>query len=308
MTAKRSGWIFFIMTLTYVVSPYLLLIGNIGERMTVSGALWMTEGVVVIPALLFAICSKGRLRDTMAFHKIRIPTIFLAVLYIALLGPLVTLCNAITMLFVENTATEILTIVSAISFGGMFFFVGLLAPVCEEIVFRGVLYTGFRKNGTPMQAILWTAVLFGLFHMNLNQMVYATVLGIAFGLLREATGNIWAGIIGHISINSYSVFIYYLQSVLPEEELAGTESVLTQDALLAAIGVYLIIALVTTALAVCVLVAIAKLENGKEHLRQVFTKKEKGRIWSIPLWLGIMICIGTVVLDIIISMGLLAIS
>lgn len=308
MTAKRSGWIFFIMTLTYVVSPYLLLIGNIGERMTVSGALWMTEGVVVIPALLFAICSKGRLRDTMAFHKIRIPTIFLAVLYIALLGPLVTLCNAITMLFVENTATEILTIVSAISFGGMFFFVGLLAPVCEEIVFRGVLYTGFRKNGTPMQAILWTAVLFGLFHMNLNQMVYATVLGIAFGLLREATGNIWAGIIGHISINSYSVFIYYLQSVLPEEELAGTESVLTQDALLAAIGVYLIIALVTTALAACVLVAIAKLENGKEHLRQVFTKKEKGRIWSIPLWLGIMICIGTVVLDIIISMGLLAIS
>lgn len=296
------------MTLTYLVSPYLLRIGNIGERMTVSGALWMTEGVVVIPALVFAICSKGRLRDTMAFHKIRIPTIFLAVLYIALLGPLVTLCNAITMLFVENTATEILTVVSAISFGGMFFFVGLLAPVCEEIVFRGVLYTGFRKNGTPMQAILWTAVLFGLFHMNLNQMIYATVLGIAFGLLREATGNIWAGIIGHISLNSYSVFIYYLQSVLPEEELAGTESVLTQDALLVAIGVYLIIALVTTALAVCVLVAIAKLENGKEHLRQVFTKKERGRIWSIPLWLGIMVCVGTIILEIVISKGMLPIS
>lgn len=308
MTAKRSGWIFFIMTLTYLVSPYLLRIGNIGERMTVSGALWMTEGVVVIPALVFAICSKGRLRDTMAFHKIRIPTIFLAVLYIVLLGPLVTLCNAITMLFVENTATEILTVVSAISFGGMFFFVGLLAPVCEEIVFRGVLYTGFRKNGTPMQAILWTAVLFGLFHMNLNQMIYATVLGIAFGLLREATGNIWAGIIGHISLNSYSVFIYYLQSVLPEEELAGTESVLTQDALLVAIGVYLIIALVTTALAVCVLVAIAKLENGKEHLRQVFTKKERGRIWSIPLWLGIMVCVGTIILEIVISKGMLPIS
>lgn len=308
MTAKRSGWLFLTMTMAYTIVPYLLLIGNIGDKMTVAEKLWMSEGIIMIPALLFAVCSKERLRDTTAFHKIRIPTIFLAVLYIILLGPLVTLCNAITMLFVENTATEILTVVSAISFGGMFFFVGLLAPVCEEIVFRGVLYTGFRKNGTPMQAILWTAVLFGLFHMNLNQMVYATVLGIAFGLLREATGNIWAGIIGHISINSYSVFIYYLQSVLPKEELAGEENVLTQDALLAAIGVYLIIALVTTALAVCVLVAIAKLENGKEHLRQVFTKKEKGRIWSVPLWLGIMVCVGTIILEIIISKGMLPIS
>ncbi|MDE6712264.1 MAG: CPBP family intramembrane metalloprotease [Lachnospiraceae bacterium] len=308
MTAKRSGWVFFIMTMAYVIAPYLLLIGNIGERMTVSGVLWMSEGIVLIPALLFAICSKDRLRDTMAFHKIRIPTIFLAALHVALLGPLLSLCNLVTMLVVDNTATEILSLVSEISYGKLFFFVGLLAPVCEEIVFRGILYTGFRKNGTPMQAILWTAVLFGLFHMNLNQMVYAAVLGFAFGLLREATGNIWAGIIGHISLNSYSVLMYYLESILLTEELAGTENTLTQDTLLVAIGVYLIIALITTALAVCVLVAIAKLENGKEYLRQVFTKKERGRIWSVPLWIGIMICVGTIVLDIVVSMGILPIS
>lgn len=308
MTAKRSGWLFFTMTMAYTLVPYLLLIGNIADRITLRDSLWMSEGIIMIPALLFAVCSKERLRDAAAIHKIRIPTIFLAVLYIVLLGPLVTLCNAITMLFVDNTATEILTVVSEISFGGMFFFVGLLAPVCEEIVFRGILYTGFRKNGTPMQAILWTAILFGLFHMNLNQMVYAAVLGIAFGLLREATGNIWAGIIGHISINSYSVFLYYLQSVLPAGEVSGAESAPMQEALLMTIGVYLVIALITTALAVCVLVAIAKIEYGGDHLRQVLTKKERERIWSVPLWIGIIICIGTIVLDIIISRGMLPIS
>lgn len=308
MTAKRSGWLFFTMTMAYTLAPYLLLIGNIADRITLRDSLWMSEGIIMIPALLFAISSKERLWDAAAIHKIRIPTIFLAVLYIVLLGPLVTLCNAITMLFVDNTATEILTVVSEISFGGMFFFVGLLAPVCEEIVFRGILYTGFRKKGTPMQAILWTAVLFGLFHMNLNQMVYAAVLGIAFGLLREATGNIWAGIIGHISINSYSVFLYYLQSVLPAEELSGAQSAPMQEALLMTIGVYFVIALITTALAVCVLVAIAKIEYGEDHLRQVFIKKERERIWSVPLWIGVIICIGTIVLDIIISRGMLSIS
>lgn len=305
MTAKRSGWLFFIMTMAYVITPYLLLIGNIGDEITVSNTLWISEGIIMIPALLFVACSKERLRDVAAIHKIRIPTIFLAVLYIILLGPLVTLCNMVTMLFVDNTATEILSLVSEISIGRMFFFVGLLAPVCEEIVFRGILYTGFRKNGSPMQAILWTAVLFGLFHMNLNQMVYAAVLGVALGLLREATGNIWSGIICHISLNSYSVFMYYLQNVLSAEELSEAESVLTQEALTTAIGVYLIIALVTTALAVCVLVAIAKLEHGEAYLRRVFTKEGRGRTWSIPLWLGIMICIGMIFLDVIISRGML---
>lgn len=307
MTAKRSGWLFFTITMAYVITPYLLLIGNIGDKITVSDTLWISEGIIMIPALLFAVCSKERLRDVAAIHKIRIPTIFLAILYVILLGPLVTLCNMVTMLFVDNTATEILSLVLEISIGRMFFFVGLLAPVCEEIVFRGILYTGFRKNGTPMQAILWTAVLFGLFHMNLNQMVYAAVLGVAFGLLREATGNIWSGIICHISLNSYSVFMYYLQNVLSAEELSEAESV-TQEALITAIGVYLIIALVMTALAVCVLVAIAKLEHGEAHLRRVFTKEGRGRTWSIPLWLGIMICIGMIILDIIISRGMLSIS
>lgn len=308
MTAKRSGWLFFTLTIVYLSVPYLLLIDNIAEKMTVTQTLWLSEGIILIPALLFAICSRERLRDVAAIHKIRIPTIFLSVLYVALLGPLVTLCNAITMLFVDNTATEILSTVSEISIGGMFFFVGLLAPVCEEIVFRGILYTGFRKNGTPMQAILWTALLFGLFHMNLNQMLYAAVLGVAFGLLREATGNIWAGIVGHISINTSSVFLYYLQTVLLAEELSAAENAMTREALMATIGTYLIIALITTALAACVLAAIAKCENGQDHLRQVFAKQEKGRLWSVPLWIGMILCIGTIVFDIAISLGILPVS
>lgn len=308
MTAKRSGWLFFTITMAYTIVPYLLYFGNIADKITVANTLWLSEGIIMIPALLFAVSSKERLRDTIAIHKIRVATIFLAILYIALLGPLVLLCNAVTMLFVDNAATEILTVVSEISFGGMFFFVGLLAPVCEEIVFRGILYTGFRKSGSPMQAILWTAVLFGLFHMNLNQMVYAAVLGVAFGLLREATGNIWAGIIGHISLNSYSVLLYYVQSILPAEELAEAETVLTQEMLLSTIGVYSVIALVTTGLAVCVLIAIAKTEYGERYLKQVFAKGENGRVWSIPLWLGILICIGTIVFDIAIARGLLPID
>ena len=306
MTAKRSGWLFFTITIAFIIAPYLLLIGDIGANMPTAGIFWLSEGIIMIPALLFALCSKEPLKDVAAFHKIRIPTIFLAVLYIALLGPLVILCNAVTMLFVDNEATEILSLTSEISFGGLFFFVGLLAPVCEETVFRGILYTGFRKKGTPMQAVLWTAILFGLFHMNLNQMVYATALGVAFGLLREATGNIWAGIIGHISLNSYNVLLYYLQSVLlSAEELSDAEETLTQDALLTTIGVYLVIALITTALAACVLNVIAKLEQGEDHLRQVLKKQKREKLWSVPLWLGILICVGTIVVDLLVSYGLL---
>ena len=299
MTAKKSGWLFFLMVIIYIGAMFALSVDAVADMFSMEGLLWLTEGIVVVPALLFLLTTGEPVKETLALHKIRIPTLFLSVVYVALLGPLVTLCIAVTMLFTENAAVDMLNTTSSLSITKMFFFVGILAPVCEECVFRGILYSGFRKNGTPLQAILWTAVLFGLFHMNLNQMVYAIVLGVAFGLLREATGNIWAGIIGHMSLNSFNVFLFYVQDMLLQEsaETEQVSQITTRDSYLMIIGVYLIIAFFATILAACVLVLIAKVEYGQEYLAKVWSDRRKLRVWSVPLWIGIVICLGLVILN-----------
>ena len=58
------------------------------------------------------------------------------------------------------------------------FFVGILAPVCEEVVFRGAIFGGMKKEGNIFKAVMVSGLLFGLLHMNINQASYAFVIGI----------------------------------------------------------------------------------------------------------------------------------
>lgn len=83
---------------------------------------------------------------------------------------------------------------------GLAFFVGILAPILEEIVFRGILINKLRKYGEGF-CIFASGFAFGLFHGNLSQMIYAFVLGCIFAYVALKTGTIIYGIIMHMIIN-----------------------------------------------------------------------------------------------------------
>lgn len=78
--------------------------------------------------------------------------------------------------------------------------VGLIAPVMEELIFRKLLLDRLRPFGDRW-AILISGVAFGLFHMNLYQFFYATVLGFIFGGIALKTGKIWHTMVLHAIVN-----------------------------------------------------------------------------------------------------------
>ncbi|MDQ2086661.1 CPBP family intramembrane glutamic endopeptidase [Herbivorax sp. ANBcel31] len=83
--------------------------------------------------------------------------------------------------------------------------IGILYPVLEEVVFRGFIFNELKKNISLTKAIGIQAFLFGLFHLNAVQGSYAFLLGLLFAYIYLWTGSIWAPIMFHIAINSYSV-------------------------------------------------------------------------------------------------------
>lgn len=85
--------------------------------------------------------------------------------------------------------------------------VGLVAPVFEEIVFRGLILNELKKGFPLWFAVIAQGILFGVFHFNIVQGLYASVLGILFGLVYTKMKNIWAPIVLHILINSSSYII-----------------------------------------------------------------------------------------------------
>lgn len=83
----------------------------------------------------------------------------------------------------------------------MLFAVFLLAPVAEEIIFRGLILT-YAKRCMPISlAIALQALLFGVYHGNLIQGTYAFLLGILLGFIVEKTDNLIAAIVFHVAIN-----------------------------------------------------------------------------------------------------------
>ena len=92
----------------------------------------------------------------------------------------------------------------------MFLYVGILAPISEELLFRGVLLRSLASHSKKL-AILVSAILFGLFHGNLIQTPYAIVVGLVLGYVALEYHVIWAIAI-HIFNNL--VFAMLLPNVL----------------------------------------------------------------------------------------------
>lgn len=85
----------------------------------------------------------------------------------------------------------------------------VLAPVAEEVFFRGILYSAVRQAGFPRLAFWGTAALFALVHLNLLTFVPLLALALALTLLYERTGNLLASIAAHSAFNAANFAMLY---------------------------------------------------------------------------------------------------
>jgi len=87
--------------------------------------------------------------------------------------------------------------------------VGIVAPICEELMFRGLIYTRMRLLMKGPYVILITAILFGVFHGNALQFLYALLLGLILAYVMETYHSIAAPILLHMSANLISWLLTY---------------------------------------------------------------------------------------------------
>ena len=87
----------------------------------------------------------------------------------------------------------------------------LLAPVVEELVFRGILYPVIKQRGFPRLALWGTSFLFALIHANASTFFPLTSLAVILVLLYEATDNLLAPILTHSLFNAVN-FLFLVNS------------------------------------------------------------------------------------------------
>ncbi len=82
---------------------------------------------------------------------------------------------------------------------------GVVIPVAEELMFRGILYKRFRERQGFWYSALWSSLLFSFMHSNTTQMIYTFLLGVLLAYLYEKFGSFRAPVVLHILLNTGSV-------------------------------------------------------------------------------------------------------
>lgn len=83
----------------------------------------------------------------------------------------------------------------------------VLAPVAEEVLFRGVLFTALRQRGYEVGAWLGTSVLFAVIHGNVAALLPLMFLAVVFAWLYVRTGNLLASITAHCVFNGLNFWL-----------------------------------------------------------------------------------------------------
>lgn len=97
-----------------------------------------------------------------------------------------------------------------------FFVTGaVIAPIVEEIFFRGFLFQGFRQKYGWMPALFLSSAIFGAAHLDPVSLIPTFVLGCVLAYVYHRSNSVWPGILFHAAINSFSLCAVYVLSQYP---------------------------------------------------------------------------------------------
>ena len=86
-----------------------------------------------------------------------------------------------------------------------------LAPIAEEILFRGIILKGLVDKLSPLWAILLSSILFAAIHFSANDTLTLFIVAVGYSMLTLKARSIWPAILAHVINNS--VTLYYLATV-----------------------------------------------------------------------------------------------
>lgn len=326
-----ANWIFLLCILS---SQWLTaMVARLGVRDSMVLQI-LIEVFLLLPGAVYLFLSKRPLKQSLGINSLTGKQWLMLIPLAICMVNITEFVNLCSQLFVKNSVSaHMMDYTMKYPFPVMFFTVAIVPALCEETMFRGVIYQGYRRSNILI-AILLSSFLFGIMHMNLNQFSYAFVLGILFCLFNEATGSFLPSVIMHLFINGRSIVMLYgvieLLKIVRREyvaaELAGNtkmtellekftegipiesedwleqymssaESVDISQLILASVPM-----LVVSVIGVVLILRYYLRSTGRmEHFKSIFRKKSsrpeaeevRPRVISIPLLVGCALCIYT---------------
>lgn len=235
--SEKRSYNFLGVNSTYLVCAVLFLtIGALFQEMHIESGLVITEYLLILaPVFVVGFIMKVDFKSALRLNKISLKHVSLIMLMALVLIPVIFASNLL-MVVILNTFDKmsVQTIPSASNGSELalyLFIISISAGICEEFFFRGMVLNAYEKYFNRKSAIVLSAILFGIFHYNLQNLFGPIILGLVFGYLVTVTGSIWAGVIAHATNNGVAVVSSFLMELLSPSTIESGSSQATQASL-----------------------------------------------------------------------------
>lgn len=190
--------------LIVLVAAYFLAIANFGESKTLGLFVVATfEFVLLIPIAVILFIRKASWRE-LGLGRFEGREIALGCGLLIAVYFLVVVNNLVMMaLGVVTQADVVAELLGEINSPLLFAFVtAIVAPIAEELFFRGFLFKGFRQKYGWVNALMFSSIIFALFHGQIATLVPTFLLGALFAYMVQLSESVLPGMFLHFAVNS----------------------------------------------------------------------------------------------------------
>jgi uncharacterized protein len=132
--------------------------------------------------------------------------------YLVILGHNIVL----TLLGVNTQGEQILQLFGALDSPLWFIVVGVIvAPVVEELFFRGFLFQGFRQRYGWVNGALLSSAVFAVAHLDPVALIPTFILGMLLAYMYHRTDSVWIPILLHVLVNGMGLCAAYVATQMP---------------------------------------------------------------------------------------------
>lgn len=176
-----------------------------------SAYMLLAQLICFLPPLAFYFFyTKKDIRKTLRLNPLDWKNALIIFSFGVSIQPIMSLLSYLMSLFFPNPVEQSITGIQESGLIISLLSVAIIPALLEEAFSRGILLSGYQFLG-KWKASFVSALLFGLLHMNPQQLPYAFVVGFIFCFLVERTDSLYASILPHMVINATTVFSIFTE-------------------------------------------------------------------------------------------------
>ncbi len=285
MKEFKRNYILEVNFLYLLLGLLLFFLGSAVQNREIYSGLLITEYIIIlIPSLLYMKSKKIPLKQSLRLNKISLKQIWYIILITIFSYPIAIFFNTLVITILSFFGELIPSSVPLPENMGLYFLsifiIGLAPGICEEVMFRGAIMDAYSIMGKK-KAIIYSAFLFGLFHLNLQNLLGPMFLGIIFGIIVYKTNSIYSSILAHILNNSIAMTIGYFgmkaQSEIGDIKAYEVPNQIQMLILLLTIGIFALVS------SIILIRLIKKLPQGEIIVKDSIQYEDTKFIYYLPI-------------------------